>query len=205
MIAQRRLSGVHRGQRIGLFGGSFDPPHVGHVHVSEQALKRFGLDQVVWLVSPGNPLKPNAPAPLAERCAAAKRLLTHPKIRVSAVESVLGTRYTAQTLQALQALHPDVRFVWLMGADNLAQFHRWDRWREIMHQMPIGVLARPGQRTAARGSVASRVFRSARISARQSQRLAMARAPAWCFVNMPLRFESSTALRAQAGCGAAKS
>ncbi|MBV2358779.1 nicotinate-nucleotide adenylyltransferase [Thalassococcus sp. CAU 1522] len=184
------------GQTIGLLGGSFDPPHAGHVHISRHALIRFGLDRVIWLVSPGNPLKPRPPAPLARRLEAARALLAgHPRMAASDFEARSGTLYTAETLEALHRAHPGVRFVWLMGADNLAQFHRWERWRDILATTPIGVLARPGQRIAARASVASRVFRAARLSGRASRLLPLAAPPAWCYVNVPMRDISSTALR----------
>jgi len=185
-----------RGARIGLLGGSFDPPHAGHLHLSREALKRFDLDRVVWLVSPGNPLKPNPPAPLADRMAAARAMIDHPRITVSDFEARAGTRYTAETLARLRYLFPRVQFTWMMGADNLAQFHRWDNWQGILRSVPVGVLARPGLRTAARSSPAARIYRAAQMPAQASHRLAGARAPAWCFVNMPMTDLSSTAIRA---------
>ncbi|MWD28009.1 nicotinate-nucleotide adenylyltransferase [Aquicoccus sp. SCR17] len=184
------------GQAIGLLGGSFDPPHEGHVHISHEALRRFGLDQVWWLVSPGNPLKPRGPAPLEQRMAEARALLDHPRMHVSDFEARVNTRYTAETLEELHRVARGLRFVWLMGADNLVQFNRWERWRQIIETVPLGVLARPGQRISARNSVAARVYRHARIPADQSQSLARATAPAWCFVNVPMVDISSTALRA---------
>ncbi|MFZ8958590.1 MAG: nicotinate (nicotinamide) nucleotide adenylyltransferase, partial [Paracoccaceae bacterium] len=130
--------------RIGLFGGSFDPPHAGHLHISREALKRLRLDQVWWLVSPGNPLKSRGPAPLDARINAARALqVGHPKLRVTGIEAQLGTRFTAQTLRQMQALYPKLRFVWMMGADNLAQFHLWQDWQEIISSLPIAVFARP--------------------------------------------------------------
>lgn len=185
------------GRRIGLLGGSFDPPHGGHVHITLEALKRFGLDEVWWLVSPGNPLKPNGPAPLEDRLAAARARMQHPRVRVTALEAKLGTRYTAETLEALLARYPGVRFVWLMGADNLASFHRWERWRDIFAMVPVGVLARPGERLSARLSPAAQQFRSARLHPRQARLLVDRAPPAWCFVNMPMRRISSTELRAR--------
>jgi nicotinate-nucleotide adenylyltransferase len=185
------------GQSIGLFGGSFDPAHRGHLHVSREALKRFGLDRVWWLVSPGNPLKPKGPAPLAQRMAAARALVDHPRILVTDIEARIGTRYTAQTIAALQALYPGVRFVWLMGADNLAQFHRWQDWRDILASVPVGVLARPGSRIAARTAKAASIYRHARLASEAAGRLARAPAPAWCFVNLPMVTTSSSAIRAR--------
>lgn len=184
------------GMSVGLFGGSFDPPHAGHVHVSREALKRFGLDRVWWLVSPGNLLKTRGPAPMAARIAAARALVTHPRVQVTDIEARLGTRATADTVAQLQALYPGVRFVWLMGADNLAQFHRWRNWRRIAQSVPLGVLARPGQRISARMSPAARFYRRDRIAGIASHALATAPAPAWCFVNVPMSDLSSTAIRA---------
>ncbi|MEO1239297.1 MAG: nicotinate-nucleotide adenylyltransferase [Pseudomonadota bacterium] len=184
------------GMTIGLLGGSFDPPHVGHAHITREALKRFGLDEVWWLVTPGNPLKSRGPAPLAMRVAAARAIITHPRVRVTDLEAQLGTRFTAETLRSLGALYQGVRFVWLMGADNLAEFHKWDQWRDIFMQVPIGVLARPGQRISARMSPAASRFEWARLRGRQCHWLADAPLPAWCFVNVPMLNISSTALRA---------
>lgn len=185
------------GQTIGLFGGSFNPPHRGHVHVSREALKRFALDRVWWLVSPGNPLKTKGPAPLERRMAAARDLVTHPRIEVTDIEAHLGTRYTAQTLERLCALYPGVRFVWLMGADNLAQFHLWQRWEWIMETVPVGVLARPGDRISARTSVAAQRYRHAKLPATAAHLLGQARAPAWCFLNVPMLDISSSEIRAR--------
>lgn len=184
------------GQVVGLLGGSFDPAHEGHAHITREALKRFGLDRVWWLVSPGNPLKPKGPAPLERRMARARLVMDHPRVDVTDIEARLGTRYTAETLARLRALYPDVRFVWLMGADNLAQFHLWQDWRAIMETVPVGVLARPGQRISARMSRASALYARYRIPGSQSQLLAQAKAPAWCFVNVAMTDASSTAIRA---------
>ncbi|WP_297768054.1 nicotinate-nucleotide adenylyltransferase [uncultured Roseovarius sp.] len=188
---------VRPGQVIGLLGGSFDPPHAGHLHISREALKRFGLDWLWWLVSPGNPLKSNGPAPLEARMSAACALVDHPRIHVTDIEARINTRHTAATLQILRARCPGVRFVWLMGADNLAQFHLWQDWRAILDTVPVGVLARPGQRISARLSPAARIYGPARIPARESHRLGHATAPAWCFVNVPMTDISSTGLRAR--------
>lgn len=184
-----------RGQVIGLLGGSFDPPHAGHVHVSREAMKRFGLDRVWWLVSPGNPLKTKGPAPLARRMAACRALVDHPRIEITDYEAQIGTHYTAETLAALFQDYPGQRFVWLMGADNLASFHRWDRWEWIMANIPIGVIARPGQRIPARFSPAAKRFARFRIRGRESLALSHAEAPAWCFINAPMLDISSTRIR----------
>ncbi len=186
---------VARGQRIGLLGGSFDPPHAGHVHITKEALKRFALDQVWWLVSPGNPLKDRGPAKLARRMAAAREIMDHPRVQICDFESHVGTRYTAETLAVLQDTCPQARFVWLMGADNLAQLHRWKDWQDIMARVPVGVLARPGDRIEARTAKAAQVFRRAQLHPRNSRALSRLDAPVWAFVNVPMQDISSTQLR----------
>lgn len=185
------------GQVVGLFGGSFDPPHQGHVHVSLEAMKAFGLDRVWWLVSPGNPLKERGPAPLSQRMTAAKSLMQHPRVEVTNIEALTGTRATADTLAALLRLYPQVRFVWLMGADNLAQFHKWKNWRMIMDTVPVGVVARPGDRISARVSPAARVYAKYRIDGQARHLLGRAIAPSWCFVNVPMVDVSSTQIRSR--------
>ncbi len=189
------------GQTVGLLGGSFDPPHAGHANITRQALRRFGLDQVWWLVSPGNPLKLHGPAPMEDRIAACHAVIDHPRLQITDFEARAGTHFTAETLVALRLVYPGVRFVWLMGADNLAQFHRWQQWRWIMRTVPVGVLARPGDRLTARTSKAAQVFEKARISGRASQLLARAEAPAWCFINVPMVNLSSSAIRAKGHWG----
>lgn len=193
---------VRPGQTIGLLGGSFDPAHAGHVHITREALKRFDLDRVWWLVSPGNPLKAHGPAPLEKRMAQARRVMQHPRVTVTDIEARLGTRYTAQTLKALKAQYRGVRFVWLMGADNLAQFHLWQDWQWIMANVPVGVLARPGDRISARMSPAARLFAPYRIAGRHSYLLGRSDPPAWCFVNVPMVAQSSSAIRAAGGWSA---
>lgn len=185
-----------RHSRIGILGGSFDPAHDGHLHLSREAVKRFGLDRVWWLVSPGNPLKADPPAPLAARMAAARRLAQDPRICVSDLEARIATRYTADTVSHLVRRWPQTRFVWLMGADNLVQFHRWDAWRSILARIPVGVLARPGHRLAARRSVAARVFPGARLGEAQSRLLPLCEPPVWCYVTIPLHPASSSSIRA---------
>ncbi len=184
---------------VGLLGGSFDPAHAGHVHITHEALKRFRLDRVWWLVSPGNPLKARTPAPLSVRLAEARRLMRHPRVAVTDLEARMGTRFTAETLTTLQARYPGVHFVWLMGADNLVQFHRWDRWRQIMASVAVGVLARPGAGLRGRTSPAARSYAKARLPAGAAAGLARAARPAWCFVNLPMVDLSSTAIRARGG------
>jgi nicotinate-nucleotide adenylyltransferase len=185
------------GMTIGLVGGSFDPPHRGHVHLTHQAMARFGLDRVWWLVTPGNPLKREGPAPLPRRIAAARAIMRHPRVIVTGIEAALGTRYTARTLERLGALYPGVRFVWLMGADNLATFHRWEDWRGILARVPVGVIARPGYGLAARNAPAARAYAAARLPAHAAHRLGRAKAPAWAIVDVPLVPLSSSAIRAR--------
>ena len=188
---------ARKGARVGLLGGSFDPAHEGHVHITLEAMKRFELDEVWWLVSPGNPLKTAGPSPLEDRLSKARSVMQHPRVRVTDLETRLGTRYTVDTIQALRSCYPSVRFVWLMGADNMATIHLWDNWRTKFASVPIGVLARPGERLSARLSPAARQFRMSRLRARYSSVLASSHPPVWCFVNVPLNAQSSTAIRAQ--------
>jgi len=185
------------GQVIGLLGGSFDPAHGGHVDLTRAALRGFGLDRVWWLVSPGNPLKRAGPAALDQRMARARDVMRHPRVEVTDIEARIGTRRTARTLARLQGLYPGVRFVWLMGADNLASFHLWGQWHDIMHRVPVGIIARPGDRIAARLSRAARIYRAQQLPARASALLGRADPPAWCFVNMPMNPQSSSGLRAR--------
>lgn len=185
------------GMTVGLLGGSFDPAHEGHVHITDEALRRFGLDRIWWLVSPGNPLKPHGPAPLDQRIARARRIMRDPRVAITGIEAKLGTRMTRDTIAALQRLYPGVRFVWLMGADNLAEFHRWQDWDWIMRNVPIGVFARPGARLAARGSRAADEYARFRVDARDASALARMRPPAWCFLDVPMMKQSSTAIRAR--------
>ncbi|MGC9420818.1 MAG: nicotinate-nucleotide adenylyltransferase [Rhodovulum sp.] len=187
------------GQRIGLLGGSFDPAHEGHAHITRAALKRFGLDAAWWLVSPGNPLKAQGPAPMARRIEAAERVMHHPRVTITDIEARIGTRYTAETLAALIALYPGVRFVWLMGADNLTNFHRWDRWRWILDTVPVGVLARPGQGIAARQSKAAVAYARYRLPAERARCLAGHPTPAWCYLRVPMLDISSSEIRARGG------
>ncbi|HVL42666.1 MAG TPA: nicotinate-nucleotide adenylyltransferase [Brevundimonas sp.] len=189
------------GMAVGLFGGSFNPAHDGHAHVAETALRRLGLDRVVWLVSPQNPLKDaRDSAPLAERMAsartAAKLAADGRSMVVSDFETRAGTQWTVDTLRALTARHPGVRFVWLMGSDNLASFHKWRGWTDIMRMMPVAVIARPGSQLDSRTAPAAARFASARVPAARARLLPDLEAPAWTYLTAPLNPRSSTALRA---------
>jgi nicotinate-nucleotide adenylyltransferase len=185
------------GQRIGLLGGSFDPPHAGHVHITLWALRTLGLDFVWWIVTPGNPLKRQGPADLARRMAACRATILHPRVVVTDVEARLGSRYTADTLARLEARYPSVRFVWLMGADNLASFHRWERWEWIMRRFPVGVLARPGEQLRAGLAPATRLFGEARLPQHEASALALGRAPRWVLLTGAMSAQSSSAIRAR--------
>jgi nicotinate-nucleotide adenylyltransferase len=187
------------GQAIGLLGGSFDPPHAAHRMISEAALKRLELDRVWWVVSPGNPLKTRTPpAPLAERLRLCRAIAVNPRIVVTGFEADLPSPYAVSTLAFLKARSPRVRFVWIMGADNLAQFDRWARWREIFTMVPVAVVDRPGWRMKALASKAARTFASSRKPETDAALLAHAPPPAWTFLTGPLSYASSTAIRSRA-------
>ncbi len=182
--------------RIGLFGGSFNPPHEGHVHVSELALIRGELDQVWWLVTPGNPLKDHSElAPLQERINVCREIIENPKIRITAYEAKHKVRYTADTLRLTKALRPRLNFVWLMGADNLASFHKWQDWREIARMMPIMVLDRPGSTLSYLSAPAAISLSRYRVDEDDASRLAVMKPPAWTFIHGPRNGLSSTQLR----------
>ncbi|WP_245262693.1 nicotinate-nucleotide adenylyltransferase [Ensifer sp. BR816] len=181
---------------VGLFGGSFNPPHDGHVLVAETALRKLGLDQLWWMVTPGNPLKDrNNLAPLAERIATSEKIARNPRIKVTAFEQALGQSYTARTLEFVRARNRGVRFVWVMGADNLRNFHRWQNWRRIVRTFPVAVIDRPGSTLAFLSSRMAMTFSHARIDEDDAPRLAFRRAPAWTFIHGPRSSLSSTALR----------
>jgi nicotinate-nucleotide adenylyltransferase len=182
--------------RIGLFGGTFNPPHEGHRLVSTIALSRLGLDQIWWLVTPGNPLKQNDGLPsLAARMAAAHELADHPRIVVTGLEAQIGTRYTYDTVEWLTRRCPGVRFVWIMGADNLASFHRWQHWRDIAAMIPIAVIDRPGSTLKAVNSPAGAWLARHRLDETDGSLLAQARAPAFVFIHARRSDLSSTELR----------
>jgi nicotinate-nucleotide adenylyltransferase len=184
-------------RRIGLLGGSFNPAHRGHLHISLMALRRLDLDEVWWLVSPQNPLKPiKGMAPFAERVAGAAAFAkAHPRIRVSGIEAALNTTYTADTITALERRFPHTRFVWLMGGDNLAQLPRWERWIDLMERVPIAVFARPQTSLRALASKAAQRFARARVPAEGARRLAEMKPPAWAFFHTKLDPRSATEIR----------
>ena len=184
-------------KRVGLLGGSFNPAHKGHRAISLHALRALGLDEVWWLVSPGNPLKPQqGMAPFAARMASARAMVRHAPIRVTAIEARLKTRYTADTLARLPLLYPKHRFIWLMGADNLEQFHHWRDWREIAGDVPIAVIARPGYDRRARASPAMGWLRRAVRPAGQAMNWTSWRLPALVLLRFRPDPTSATRLRA---------
>jgi nicotinate-nucleotide adenylyltransferase len=184
------------GMRIGLFGGSFNPAHDGHLLVALQCLRRLALDRVWLLVSPGNPLKDHAElAPLATRVAATDRLMDHPQLDVTAFEAAHNFRYTWETLDWLVAAEPGVNFVWIMGADSLATFDRWERWEDIARTVPIAVYARPGTTLRATRSKAAVALEEFRLPEDKAAVLAESRPPAWVYLRGIMSGQSSTAIR----------
>ena len=184
------------GMRIGLLGGSFNPPHVAHRAISLFAIKRLKLDRVWWLVTPGNPLKDQGGLhDLNERGEAARKMANDPRIDVSCLESVIGTRYTVDTISYLRRRASGLRFVWIMGADNLAQFHHWQNWRRIASEVPIAVIDRPPQSFRALAAPAAQALARYRLPENQAGRLADQRAPAWVFLTGMKLNLSSTGLR----------
>lgn len=194
--AHLRMPFVEKGMAVGLFGGSFNPPHAGHALVAEIAIRRLKLDQLWWIVTPGNPLKDTRElAPLSERLALCEALVHDPRVKVTAFEAAHHIRYTADTLALIKARNPGVHFVWIMGADSLADFHRWQRWRQIATTFPIAVIDRPGSTLAFLSSRMAKTFDYARIDEDDAPILPRSRAPAWTFIHGPRSLLSSTAIR----------
>lgn len=186
------------GQRIGLFGGSFNPAHSGHRAVALYALKRLRLDFVWWLVAPQNPLKAAGDyADYAERLEQTREVARHPRFIVTDVERQIGSRNTAATLRAMAPVLRRGHFVWIMGADSFANLHRWHDWTDIVETLPLAFLARPGYSIRALNGVAALRFAEYRVPMALACCLPGMRPPAWVFVPMPLRKESSTAIREQ--------
>ncbi|MCO6051247.1 nicotinate-nucleotide adenylyltransferase [Mesorhizobium sp. RP14(2022)] len=184
------------GMAIGLFGGSFNPPHAGHALVAEIALRRLRLDQLWWMVTPGNPLKSTRELlPLEERIRLSEALAPDPRIKVTAFEATLNSRYTADTLRTIKLRNPHIRFVWIMGADNLRDFHLWQRWQRIAATFPIAVIDRPGATLAFLSSKMAKTFDYARLDESDAEVLARKRPPAWTFIHGPRSPLSSTAIR----------
>lgn len=189
-----------KGQRIGLLGGSFNPAHAGHVHISESAIKLLDLDRVWWLVSPQNPLKPErGMKPALDRLRAAREFVTNPLIEPTGIEMDEGLTYTSDTLAYLTEKFPEAQFVWLMGADNLLEFHRWRNWPDIFQAMPIAVLARPNYSLRALNSKAAKRFERYRMRSSAAKKLATTKPPAWIFLPIQLHDASSTEIRESEG------
>lgn len=191
-----RLPHTEKDQRIGLFGGSFNPPHSGHLLVSEIALRRLQLDQIWWIVTPRNPLKGDVPPmPLARRIGLCQKLTNRPDIKITAFEKNHPSRYSADTLSWLLNIRPGIHFVWVMGADNLAGFHKWQRWRQIADMLPIAVIDRPGSTLSSRSSMAARALWRYRIDEGDAPLLPSMKPPAWVFIHGPRSPMSSSAIR----------
>jgi len=191
---------ARHGMPIGILGGSFNPAHEGHRHISVKAMARLGLREVWWLVSPQNPLKPvRGMAPFDERLAAARAAAAHPRIRVTDIERRLGTRYTADTLHALRRRYPRLNFVWLMGADNLIQVPRWEQWTEIFTTVPVAILDRPSYSLRALAGKAAIRYRRYRLDESAAGGLAERKPPAWVFLHGKLHPASATQIRQAAG------
>lgn len=184
------------GQRIGLFGGSFNPAHYGHYMVALYALKRLDLDWVWWMVSPQNPLKdPSETDEYAARLAYTAKIARHPRFVVTDIEKQMGARTTAETLHGLKPILARGHFVWIMGADSFASLHLWHDWLDIPQTLPMAVLARPGYSLRALGGPAATRLAESQLPTEAARKLATTPPPAWCFIPMPLRPESSTAIR----------
>jgi nicotinate-nucleotide adenylyltransferase len=191
-----RMPHVEKGMAVGLFGGSFNPPHAGHALVAEIALRRLALDQLWWMVTPGNPLKSGRElSPLADRLRLSQAVAKNPRIKVTAFEAAHRVRYTADTLALVKARNPGVDFVWIMGADNLRDFHRWQRWRRIATTFPIAVIDRPGATLSFLSSVMAKTFDHARVDEADAPLLARMTPPAWTFIHGPRSSLSSSAIR----------
>lgn len=198
MAAKPPIAGAR--QRIGLLGGSFNPPHAAHLLISEIALRRLQLDRLWWVVTPGNPLKAGrALMPLRQRLAAARTLAINPRITITGFEQHLASPYTSATLEFLALRYPQTDFVWVMGADCLAEFHRWHRWQHIFESMPVAVVDRPGWRMPAVASVAAQRYARARVDEAKALTLAARAAPAWTLLTGPLSPLSSTQVRGDGG------
>jgi nicotinate-nucleotide adenylyltransferase len=191
-----KMPHVESGMAVGLFGGSFNPPHAGHVLLAEIALRRLQLDQLWWIVTPGNPLKSlKELTPLKDRLAACERFAEDPRVKVTAFEAAHHIRYTADTLALVKRRNPDVNFVWLMGADGLKNFHLWQRWQKIALTFPIAVIDRPGSTLSYMSSLVAKTFDYARMDENDAPRLARMKAPAWTFIHGPRSSLSSSAIR----------
>jgi len=194
----RRLSARTKGRTIGLYGGSFNPAHKGHLHIANEAIKRLGLDEIWLLVSPGNPLKSETGmAPFEQRLASIRTLVgSHPKMHVTDIEQTLATRFTCDTIHALHSSLPEANFIWVMGADNLVGFNKWQNWQDITEMLPIAVFDRAGYAIQGFSSDLARHYRKFRTTAKTLKRTL---APAWAFVTIPRHDGCATDIRNQHG------
>ena len=184
------------GQRIGLLGGSFNPAHKGHVHISQEALKRINLDEIWWIVSPQNPLKNSIDmAPFEERLAYAQAIAADPRINVTNLEAQLNTRYTIDSMKKIKQSFPEKRFVWIMGADNLLQFPQWNNWEELFSTVPIAIFDRAPYSVQALAGKAASVFSGSRLTTQYARKLADLSPPAWTFFRTPLHPATATEIR----------
>lgn len=191
-----RMPHAEPGMVVGLLGGSFNPPHEGHVLVADIALRRLRLDRLWWIVTPGNPLKDRRQlAPLGQRLRMSEEIAPNPRIKVTAFEKAIGQSYTAKTLDIVKLRNPGVRFIWIMGADNLQGFHHWQNWQKIARTFPIAVIDRPGSTLAYLSSKMAKTFDFARVDEEDAGALAFRKAPAWTFIHGPRSPLSSSALR----------
>lgn len=186
------------GLTIGLLGGSFDPPHEGHVHITKLSLKIFNLSKIWWLVSPGNPIKDIVPSNMSNRFLASKQIMDHPSVIITDLEKKIKTNYSFQTLIKIKMLYPGIKFVWLMGADNLVNFHCWKNWDWIMKNIPIGVIARPREQIRAGLSPAATKYKNYRIPKEKSNLLPYLTPPVWTLAIGPMKNISSTKIRDKA-------
>ena len=203
-LVKRPFSVSGRPPRVGLLGGSFNPAHAGHLHISRLALQRLGLDKVWWLVSPQNPLKSaEGMAPLADRLAGARKVVRNGALSLNVwatdIERDLGTHYTADTLKTLKGRFPNVRFVWIMGADNMGEIALWNNWTAIFNTVPVAVFARPAYSLKALTSTAAKRFAGRRMHPSQAAGLVEQNPPAWVFLHIPLSSASSTKIRDGSG------
>ena len=208
----RRQNGIRRGalnpgfhleagQRVGLFGGSFNPAHEGHHHVAETARRQLGLDLILWLVSPQNPLKSaDETTPVEDRSAQLRPFVGREDI-ISDFETRIGTQFSVDTISTLRQRFPRVHFVWIMGADNLGHFHKWRGWLHIAKMVPIAVVSRPGAINRSRTALAAQRLRAARLSPSKARLLPVVALPAWVYLTAPLHPQSSTEIRRQRRLG----
>ncbi len=193
MIASKQF--IMDGNTVGLLGGSFNPPHDGHVHITHQALQSFRFKKVWWLVSPGNPLKIKSPTSIDIRVNECKKIIQDPRVMILDIENRLNTQFTAETLRKLFVAYPNTRFVWLMGADNLINFHKWEKWTWIMENIPVGVMARPGDTIRAGLSLTALRYQKFRVKSSYAGLMPFMNPPVWSLLGGPTRDVSSTQIR----------